>query len=505
MNAYLGIDIGTYKSKGVLADREGTVLASASRAHQLIVPQPGWAEHRAEEDWWADFVWLTQRLLADSVVAPSDVKAIGASAIGPCLLPVDADGAPLMNGILYGVDTRAAREIEDLAASIGVETIFGRCGNALTSQAIGPKILWLKRNRPEVYAKSRKFLNATSFLVHRLTGRFVTDHYCASNVAPLYDIDRKTWSDALASAITELDRLPDIAWTTDIAGGVTARAADATGLAAGTPAIVGTIDAAAEAISVGVLDVGQMMLMYGSTVFAILVVGERLKDQRLWHAPWLFPDQHACMAGLATSGALVRWFADRFARDLDPLAAMAELAAEGRASPPGACGLVLLPYFSGERTPIHDPHAKGAILGLTLAHTRADVYRALIEGVAYGTNHILETYAEAGAPLRAIHAVGGGLRNPLWTQATSDVSGRPQEAHKVTLGASYGDAFLAALAIGDVSREAIKDWNPGASRIEPNAANAKVYRDRYAIFREFYTRTRDLMAALDRRESEFDH
>lgn len=499
MNVYLGIDIGTYESKGVLADREGTVLASASRAHQLIVPQAGWAEHRAEEDWWVDFGWLSRKLLADSGVAPSDVRAVGASAIGPCMLPVDANGEPLMNAVLYGVDTRAAREIEDLTSSIGAEAIFARCGNALTSQAVGPKILWLKCNRPDAYAKARKFINATSFLVHRLTGRFVTDHYCASNVAPLYDIDRKTWSDALAPDLTDLGRLPDIAWTTDIAGGVTARAAHATGLAAGTPVIVGTIDAAAEAISVGVLDVGEMMLMYGSTVFTILVVGERLNDQRLWHAPWLFPGQYACMAGLATSGALVRWFADRFARDLPPHTAMAELAAEGRASPPGANGLVLLPYFSGERTPIHDPHARGAILGLTLAHTRADVYRALIEGVAYGANHILETYAEAAAPLRAIHAVGGGLGNPLWTQATSDVSGRPQEAHQVTLGACYGDAFLAALAIGDVSREAIKAWNPGASRIEPNAANAEVYRDRYAVFRELYPRTRDLMAALDRR------
>ncbi len=176
---------------------------------------------------------------------------------------------------------------------------------------------------------------------------------------------------------------------------------------------------------------------------------------------------------------------------------MAALAAEGEASPPGANGLVFLPYFSGERTPIHDPRAKGVILGLTLAHTRADVYRALIEGIAFGTNHILETYAEAGAPFRTIHAVGGGLRNPLWAQTTSDVSGRPQEVRRVSLGASYGDGFLAALAIGDVSSEAIKAWNPAASRIEPEAANAEVYRRRYAVFRELYPRTRDLMARLE--------
>ena len=181
MNATLGIDIGTYESKGVLVDAEGRVLASAARPHELIVPRAGWAEHRADEDWWADFVWLSQKLLADSGLDAAEVKAVGASAIGPCMLPVDADGAPLMNAVLYGVDTRAAREIEDLDARIGAERILSHCGNALTSQAVGPKILWLKRNRPDIYAKARMFLNSTSFLVHRLTGRFVTDHYSASN------------------------------------------------------------------------------------------------------------------------------------------------------------------------------------------------------------------------------------------------------------------------------------------------------------------------------------
>ncbi len=193
------------------------------------------------------------------------------------MLPVDSDGAPLMNAVLYGVDTRASREIEDLTALIGADAIFARCGNALTSQAVGPKILWLKRNRPDVYAKARKFLNATSFLVQRLTGRFVTDHYCAANVAPLYDFDQRAWSDALAPGITDLERLPDIAWTTDIAGAVTRRASEETGLAPGTPVIVGTIDAAAEAVSVGVLDEGETMLMYGSTIFTIRVGAARVR------------------------------------------------------------------------------------------------------------------------------------------------------------------------------------------------------------------------------------
>ena len=239
-----------------------------------------------------------------------------------------------------------------------------------------------------------------------------------------------------------------------------------------------------------------MMLMYGSTIFTIRIGSEHIRDPRLWHAPWLFADRYASMAGLATSGTLTRWFADQLARDLTPEAAMAALAAEAQASPPGAGGLIFLPYFSGERTPIHDPNAKGAIVGLTLAHTRADVYRAALEGIAFATKHIFDTCAEAGAQPSGIVAVGGGLRNRIWTQATSDISGLRQEVREVSIGASYGDAFLARLAVGDVSKAAIKQWNPAAFTIEPDPRNARVYERGYTIFRKLYPRIRDLMEEL---------
>src|SRR5215212_6439445 len=318
MKYYLGVDIGTFEAKGVLVDALGEIVASASRAHKMLVPQPGFAEHRPREDWWGGLATLTRELLAVSGIAPPAIAAVGSSAIGPCMLPVDARGEPLMNGVLYGVDTRAAQEVAELTQRIGADVILERCGNALTSQSVGPKILWLKRHRPEVFARTRKILTSTSYLVHRLTGRFVIDHYSAANSSPLYCVDRLCWSDDLAPDIIDLDRLPELAWTTDVVGGVTPRAAEETGLHPGTPVIAGTIDAAAEALSVGVLDAGEMMLMYGSTVFIILITAERVRDPRLWYAPWLFPHQHAAMAGLATSGTLSHWFRDQLARDLDP-------------------------------------------------------------------------------------------------------------------------------------------------------------------------------------------
>lgn len=494
MSYTLGIDIGTFESKGVLADHSGKVIAMATAPHEMIVPQPGWAEHRADEDWWGDFVRITRQLLADTQFDPTQIKAVATSAIGPCMLPIDVNGVPLMNGVLYGVDTRATLEIDQLDAAIGAATILERCGNALTSQAVGPKILWLKNQRPHLFAKTARILTSTSYLTWKLTGNHVIDHYTAANFAPLYDVDKRDWTDDLAPGIIPLDKLPNLMWSTEIAGHITNDAARETGLAQGTPVTCGTIDAAAEAVSVGVQNTGDMMMMYGSTIFIITLTDHRIKNPALWYAPWLFDGQHASMAGLATSGTLTHWFRDRFARDLPRETAFSTLAGEAAASPPGANGLLMLPYFSGERTPIHDPDAKGALFGLNLTHTRGDIYRALIEGIAYGTNHVVETYADAGQRPKRLLAVGGGTKNRLWLQATSDISGLPQIVCEKTLGASYGDAFLAACAIGAAQPADIANWNPVAETVTatPDAAYAK----QYDLFRRLYEQTKDIAAEL---------
>jgi xylulokinase len=496
MSYYLGIDVGTFESKGVIVDGGGRVVASAAKPHKMLVPQPGWAEHRPRQDWWGDVTFISKRMLAESRIDPKAIRAIGTSAIGPCMLPVDADGEALSNAALYGVDARAAREIEELNAEIGAERILKACGNALTSQSVGPKIMWLKKNRPAIFEKAAKIVNSTTYIVQKLTGECVTDHYSAANVSPLYIIDKKDWSTELSAGIIDPERLPRLLWTTDIAGQVTAKAARATGLAAGTPVIAGTIDAASEALSVGVIRAGDMMVMYGSTIFTIMLSKARIEDARLWYAPWLFKGEHASMAGLSTSGTLTHWFRDVAAKELAAVGAFAKLAKEAETSPPGARGLVMLPYFSGERTPIHDPHAKGVIFGLNLTHQRGDIYRALLEGIACGTNHIVETYREIDQLPKKLLAVGGGTKNRVWSQATSDISGLPQTVCAKTVGASYGDAFLAALAVGDVARKDILAWNPTARRIVPDRKSRAVYERQYRAFKDIYDRTKDLMREL---------
>ena len=192
MTYTLGIDIGTYETKGVLVDHDGHVHAQAARAHKMLVPQPGWAEHRPEEDWWGDFVHVTRAILADSGVDPAEIKAVACSAIGPCMLPVDGAGQPLINGVLYGVDGRAERQVRELTDRIGEDVIIARCGNALTSQSVGPKILWFKRNHPDLFAKTAHILPSTSFMVQRLTDEVVIDPYTAANFSPLYDVATQT-------------------------------------------------------------------------------------------------------------------------------------------------------------------------------------------------------------------------------------------------------------------------------------------------------------------------
>lgn len=494
MSYTLGIDIGTFESKGVLADAQGRIVAIAARPHKMLVPQPGWAEHRADEDWWGDFVFITQAILEESGVDPKKISAVAASAIGPCMLPVDDAGRPLTNGVLYGVDTRAEKEIGELTARIGADRIMEICGNALTSQSVGPKILWLKRNRPDVWKKTRRILTSTSYITFRLTGEYVIDHYTAANFSPLYDVGTQDWTMDLADDIATREMLPRPMWSTGIAGGVTANAAAETGLAEGTPVTVGTIDAAAEAVSVGVRHAGDMMMMYGSTIFIIQVTDQPVRDPRLWHAPWLMPGTHASMAGLATSGTLTHWFRDQFARELPRDTAFAALAEEAEASPPGAKGLLFLPYFSGERTPIHDPKAKGTFFGLNLTHERGDLYRALLEGIANGTAHVIETCRDVGAAPLRILAVGGGTKNRIWLQATSDIGGVPQVVCEKTIGASYGDAFLAACAVGEARPEDIDRWNPAATEVAPE--NHDAYRRQYPLFKQLYTATRPIMAAL---------
>jgi xylulokinase len=501
----LGIDIGTYSAKGVLCTPEGEVLASHVVEHQLSLPRPGWAEQDAETVWWAGLVAIC-RVMLSGRFRGDDIGAVAVSAIGPCMLPVDANGRPLRPGVLYGIDTRAQAEIEWLSERYGEEALFGLGGMALTSQAIGPKILWLRRNEPEVYRKTHKFMTASSYLIHRLTGDDVIDRHTGAHFNPLIDIETLEWDPRFAEAIVDLEKLPELHWSTDVIGTVHASAAEETGLAIGTPVTAGTVDAAAEAMSVGVTSPGDMMLMYGTTTFFIVVTDRPMPDRRVWATGYVLPGTYDVAGGMATTGALTRWFRDEFGaaeraeEASGGTSAYAALAEAASRVPAGSEGLICLPYFAGERTPIHDPDARGVFAGLTLSHTRAHLYRAILEGTAYGVRHNMETLRDMGADPERVVAVGGGAGNRLWLQIVSDVAGVPQIVPERTVGASYGDAFLAGLATGIIpDLEALSSqWVRIAEVVEPQPTTAQWYDAGYRVYRNLYQHTRDDVHQLAR-------
>jgi xylulokinase len=489
----MGIDVGTFGSKGVLCTADGEIWAQHQIEHGLSIPRPGWAEHDADEVWWHDVCAISHALLDGAQVTGHDVAALAVSALGADLVPLDAQGRALRPAILYGIDARSGQEIADLNARFGAAEMTGLAGMALSAQSIGPKILWLRRNEPDVYARTRYLCTASSFLVYRLSGAYVLDMLTAAYYNPLFDIHKLAWSDRYAEPIVGSVPLPRLAWPGEAVGEVTPLAARETGLRSGTPVTAGTIDVFPEAISVGALYPGDLMIVYGTTTCLALVLDELAPSETMWMSPYVFPGLYCLLAGMATTGAVTRWFRDHFARqEMTAEAAggpnaYAVLTAEARAVPPGSDGLVILPYFSGERTPLNDPDARGVIAGLSLAHGRGHIYRAILEATAYGVLHNLEVMRAGGANPRRAIAAGGGAQSDLLVQIVSDVTGIEQELPAQTIGAAYGDAFLAGLATGLVTRSTLESqWARIVRRFTPDPVRRERYKRSYAIYRSLY-------------------
>ena len=486
--AVIGVDIGTSSSKGVLVDLDGRLLASEVSQHEVQRPGPGMFEMDGTV-WWDELVAISRALLAGH---PAEVRAVGVSGMGPCVLLADEHGEPLRPAILYGIDMRTGEQIDRLNARYGAEEILRRGGSALSSQAAGAKVAWIADHEPELFARARRLFMPASYLAHRLTGAYVLDHHSASQCTPLYDSHAQAWYEPWADEIAGPIELPPLQWAGDQAGTVSAGAAAATGLPEGIPVITGTIDAWSEALSVGAQGVGDLMLMYGTTMFLVHTVPEPLTSEALWGTVGALPGTRNLAGGMATSGAITGWLRELFGSP--DYGELLRLAAD---SGIGANGLLMLPSFAGERTPIMDPQARGVIAGLTLSHTRGDLYRAALEAIGYGVRHNIEAIEAAGGDIRRIVAVGGGTQGGLWTQLVTDITGRPQEIRAQSIGASYGAAFLAAQLVGPAT---IDEWNPVQQTVTPRPAAVEQYEDLYRLYRDLYPATTDAVHALAARQ-----
>ncbi len=485
----LGVDLGTSSSKAVLCSPDGRVVHSAVREHAMSLPRTGWAEVDAEAVWWGETVSLVRELMGRA--SADRVVGLCVSGVGPCLVLCDAQLRPVRPAILYGIDTRAGAEIEELTARYGAEEILARCGKALSSQAVGPKLAWVRRHEPQTWARAAGCYGSSSFVAARLTGEYVLDHHTASQYDPLYDLREGDWNQAWAGDVCGDLVLPRLAWPSEVVGRVTAAAAAETGLRAGTPVSAGTVDAWAEAFSAGVRAPGDTMLMYGSTMFLIQQLGEVRSHPLLWTTNGVEAGTHTLAAGMATSGSLLGWL-----RQLTGGAPFETLMAEAAEVPAGSEGLLVLPYFAGERAPVFDAQARGVLAGLTLRHTRGHLYRAAYEGIAFGVRQILELLEEEVGPADRLVAVGGGTRGGLWPQIVSDVTGRAQVVPEQTIGASYGDALLAGIGTGLL--DAATDWAVDDLTVLPDASLSARYDELYAAYVELYPATRDQMHRLAR-------
>jgi xylulokinase len=486
--AVVGVDIGTSSSKGVLVSLDGRVQRTSVVEHAVDRPGPGLVEMDGSV-WWDELVALCRGLLDGE---PAQVVAVGVSGMGPCVLLADEDDVPVRPAILYGVDTRSGAQIERLNAELGEDEVLRRCGSVLSSQAAGAKVAWVAEQEPEVYARARRLFMPASFLVRRLTGAYVLDHHSASQCTPLYDTEAQDWYRPWSDAVAPGLQLPPLRWSGEQAGTVTPEAADATGLPAGVPVTTGTIDAWSEALSVGAQGVGDLMLMYGTTMFLVHTVPDRLSSPALWGTVGALPGTRNLAGGMATSGAVTGWLRELFGSPGYP-----ELLRLAEESGPGANGLLMLPYFAGERTPIMNSQARGALLGLTLSHTRGDLYRSALEATALGVRHNVDAMEAVGGDIRRIVAVGGGTQGSLWTQIVSDVTGRSQEVREQSIGASYGSALLAAQLVGEAD---IDEWNPVQTVIEPTTALREQYDELYLLYGELYSRTADIAHVLAGRQ-----
>jgi len=500
----VGVDVGTCGSKGVLTDLSGRVLSYKFVEHGVDSPKPGWYEQDADEVWWGDLRRITRALIADAHVDPQEVAAVGLSALCPDVLPVDDAGRPLRKAILYS-DTRAAEEAKRMTRELGEVRIFEACGNRLSVQSAGPKVLWLRDHEPRLFEVTQTIHSASSYLVYRLTGETVFDYGTASSFHPLFNIHDLQWDEGICRDLRLPTRiLPSTCWATKLVGVVTSQASKDTGLAEGTPVIAGTVDGFAEDVSVGVVEKGQACLVYGTTMAVFVKSGQPGCHPNVISSPGPIPGSYLTGAYMNTSGALTRWFRDNFAQiereseRILGISAYQLLSDEVAEIPPGSLGLVVLPYFAGEGYPILDDDARGLVIGLTLSHTRNHVYKGLLEGVAYGLRHNLETMEGAGTFVGRIVSIGGGTRSRVWTQIVSDVTGRDQELAASPYGAPYGDAYLAGYGTGlfrDL-RPLQEEWVRTTGKIQHDPQRKRIYDRYYEVYRNLYPCVAQSMHAL---------
>jgi xylulokinase len=479
----LGIDIGTTATKAVLLDPQRGLVAEAERPVTLHSDHPGWAEEDVEE-WWSNVIALSREL-----GTVGEIVAVGVSGMVPCVVLLDEAGRPLRRSIQQN-DARAGHEIGELREALAGAAILERTGSPITQQSVAPTVAWLARHEPDVLARARTLLGSYDAIVARLTGeRSVELNWAVES--GLYDLGTGTWApDVLAAAGLDPELLPTVRRPEEVVGTLTEAAAAETGLPAGLPVVAGSADHVASAFAAGLVREGDLLVKLGGAGDILLSSSRPVVDERLYLDMHLRPGLFLPNGCMASSGSFIRWFQ----RELAGGASLEQLDAEGEAAGAGAGGIVALPYMLGEKTPLNDPDARGAFVGLSLSHGRGHLFRAVLEGIAFGFRHHLDIFAELGLVPGRVRVTNGGARSKLWTQVTADVLGLPLETLRSHPGSALGVAFVAGIATG-----AFEDWSDIERFVEPGPVVAprehEAYDVPYALYRQLYPALREAGAA----------
>lgn len=506
-NYFIGIDIGTSSTKTGLwlqTDAGLSLAAEATAPYELQRPYPTWAEIDARL-WWNAACATIREVLAKAGISGREVAGVGVDGLGWALVPVDSAGEPLCPAMIW-LDRRAEAQAEELQALPEAERLIDLTANPLDPAYITPKLRWLQQHQPEVFEASYKFLTCSGYIVQQLTGEFTCD-YTQAYGFHCFDIRRERWDESAAQVLgIPLEKLPTLYPSIALVGGVNAHGAEATGLAPGTPVIAGCLDAAVGAFGCGVARAGQTSDQGGQAFGLSLCVDKVMVEPRLIFSHHVVPGLYLLQGG-TVGGGMLGWFRDTLGQpevmaakllNASPYELMTQQAA---ASPPGAHGLIFLPYMAGERSPLWNSDARGVFFGLSYSTTRADMLRAIMEGCAFAVYHNMLLSEETGGSVSEWIGIGGASRSPLWCQIKADITNRPFTVARRADGGSGDNSLGLAIMV----QQALGLCDDMAAQIERTLPERHTYTpspERHALYKELFEIYLSLSVKL---EADFAH
>ena len=485
----LAHDLGTTGNKATLFDAAGTTVATAFEAYETAYPQPNWAE-QDPADWQRAVFQCTRRLLAQSSVQSGAVAAVSFSGQMQGALIVDREGTPLRPAIIWA-DQRATPQADLIRQACGEEQIYRLTGHRVSPAYTAAKVLWIRDNQPDIYRQTYKVLQAKDYAVFLLTGVFATDYSDASSTQ-VFDLEGRHWArDVLDALGLAPDLFPDAHPSSTVIGGVTAEAAAAAGLLAGTPVVIGGGDGACATVGAGSVEEGDAYTYIGSSAWIALTSRRPIFDpqQRTFTFCHLDPDLYFPVGTMQAAGGAYGWLEHLWRGEGDEGPLFREMDALAATVPAGASGILFLPYLLGERSPYWNPLARAAFVGLAMPHGRAELSRAVLEGVALNLRIILDALRAQGVQVEAMRLIGGGAKSPVWRQILADVFGLPilrpaLPAEATALGAAIaGGVGVGLFPDFSVARRLI----PAEEAERPDPAHNQCYTALYTLFQQTYS------------------